>query len=109
MIDLPKILPAPKRRPSSLPHSSKWLSGEGAGSWFLIEECSGENCFKVSRFSPEGILECEGLFVTESHFDPAQGFELTYPSHCAVVTVIQFAKTIVFKPNQPGDNEESKV
>jgi len=109
MNGLPKTLPAPKKRPSNLPHSSKWLAGEGAGSWFLIEECSGENCYKVSRFSPKGIIECEGLFVADSHFDLEQGYELTYPSHCAVVTVIQTTKSITLKPDQPANYEESQA
>lgn len=106
---LPKTLPAPKKRPSNLPHSSKWLAGEGAGSWFTIEKTPTKNVFKVYRFSPEGIMECEGLFFTDSHFDLEKGYELTYPSHCAVVTVIQNADSFTLKTNQLANFEESQV
>lgn len=94
---LPKILAAPEKRPSNLPQSSKWLAGEGAGSWFTIKRTSAKNVLKINRFSPDGKCECEGHFVAYSQFNVEKGFELTYPSHCAVVTVIQNAELISLK------------
>ncbi len=88
MIRLPKILPSP-RRPGRLPESVKWLAGEGAGSWFVVEKDKNSHCYIVSRFSPEGVKECESLFKTHNEFDLKKPFELTYPSHCAEVNVIQ--------------------
>lgn len=93
MIRLPKILPPPPR-PGRLPESAKWLAGEGAGSWFVIEKHESSHYYKVSRFSPEGVRECEGLFETGDEIDLEKPFELTYPSHCAEVNVIQGGRNI---------------
>lgn len=96
MIHLPKILPEPKL-PSNLPPSAKWLSGEGAGSWFVIEKEYGMH-YKVERYSPEGLPECEGLFSSTSiNIDLEKDYELTYPSHCAKVSIMQSNEKIILK------------
>lgn len=94
MIQLPKILLPPQKKLRGLPDTMKWLSGEGAGSWFLIEEYNSENSYKVSRFSPDGTIECEGQFTTNRPFEISKEYSITYPSHCAKVTLSQFGKTI---------------
>jgi hypothetical protein len=76
MIDLPNILPE-SNLPHHLPTSAKWLAGEGAGSWFVIEKTQG-NSYKITRFSPEGNIECENLFQTDSEFALEEDFTITY-------------------------------
>jgi hypothetical protein len=96
MIKLPKILPKPKL-PINLSLSAKWLAGEGAGSWFVIEKDKEVN-YKITRFSPEGRLECEGLFKTEKVINLHDDFSITYPSHCSIVTIMQETQKIRFRP-----------
>ena len=88
MIRLPDTLEKPKL-PPNLPASAKWLAGEGAGSWFLIEPAEEAMIFKVSRHAPGGHLECKGNFAARDQFYPDKPFELTYPSHCQKVSVVQ--------------------
>ncbi len=83
---LPDLLQAPDR-PNNVSKHAHWLAGEGAGSWFEIE--LKEAYFSVSRYSDQGILECQGLFRTDTSFDISKPYEVTFPSHCAKVTVIQ--------------------
>lgn len=94
MIQLPNILPTPQKKPKGLSDSVKWLSGEGAGSWFLIEEHHYKNSYKVCRLSPEGNIECEGIFIANQTFELSKEYSICYPSHCAKVTLSQFGKII---------------
>ncbi|MFT5336857.1 MAG: hypothetical protein ACJAY8_000247 [Sphingobacteriales bacterium] len=82
MIKLPEILPQPKKKPTHLSENIKWLAGEGAGSWFLIEEIGTKKTVQVQRFSPEGSLECQGGFSTDSAINLEEMFSISYPSHC---------------------------
>ena len=93
MKPLPDILPEP-RKPSNLPGDAKWLAGEGAGSWFVIHRSHGISMYFVQRFSPEGKLECDGLFNASRSIDFTTKFNITYPSHCQKITLIQGAKDI---------------
>ena len=94
MTNLPEILPAPVK-PSNLHEGVKWISGEGAGSWFLIEAFGDDgNKFQVRRFSPEGKLECEGTFVSGSILNLQSKYKVTYPSHCQKVTIIQHEQPV---------------
>ena len=95
MIKLAKILPEPAL-PARLPATAKWLSGEGAGSWFVIEEEENSSQYKITRFSPSGNFECEGIFIAERSFDLKKGFEITYPSHCLKVTIIHNKEKVSF-------------
>jgi hypothetical protein len=94
--EMNKVLPAPEK-PSHLPLSIQWLSGEGGGSWFLIEESI--NNYKISRYSPKGEIECEGLFdqFTGKSFDINSTYDFTYLSHCSLVSIIQNKEIIKFK------------
>ena len=96
MNKLPEILPAPKH-PSNLSKSAKWLSGEGAGSWFVIEESDSSFHYKISRFSEKGNLECKSNFTANKKVMLAEDYSISYPSHCAAVTVIQGLEKISFK------------
>lgn len=96
MIKLPPILPAPCSPPPTLATSAKWLAGEGAGSWFLIEKAA-NSTHKISRFSPDGTLECEGLFSSNLAIDLQKEYLISYPSHCAIVTIKQDERLISFE------------
>lgn len=101
MINLPKILPKPKL-PSNLPPIAKWLAGEGAGSWFVIAKDE-DSRYKITRFSPEGRLECEGLFKTEKMINLHDDFTITYPSHCSIVTIMQETEKIRLRSIHPTE------
>lgn len=98
MIYLPEILPQPKERPTHVSNDAKWLSGEGAGSWFVIKETKMHFQYQVTRYSPEGEIECQELFYPNTEFSLKKEFEITYPAHCAKVSVIQENKMIFFCP-----------
>ena len=91
----PKILPSPLK-PTHLPPNIHWLSGEGCGSWFHIEQ--NEIRFVISRYSPEGKLECAGVFnqVSGLSFQINERFDFTYLSHCAEVNIIQNNQILKF-------------
>jgi hypothetical protein len=93
MIDLPLIIPQPEL-PPHLPSSVKWLSGEGAGSWFLIDKRNNHYCIK--RYSPNGKIECTGDFMPNIELDLNNDFQIGYPSHCSIVTTIQRGRNIIF-------------
>jgi len=90
---LSKTLTAPKR-PNKLSISTQWLAGEGAGSWFEIT--LEEKYYRIKRYSNLGVLECTNLFKASEDFDLHMNYKITYPSHCAKVTVVQNLIKIVF-------------
>lgn len=96
---LPPVLEEPQR-PSFLSSNAKWISGEGAGSWFDIFELDKEkNRFEISRYSPEGELECRGVYALNTAPDSFQldrFFQITYPSNCAKVTYLQSGRKYEF-------------
>lgn len=80
-------LPEPKR-PENLPDYAQWLSGEGAGSWFVIEKIG--NDYEITRFLSEGVVECKGVFISKTpNFNHLQSYQFTYLSHCKEVNIIQ--------------------
>ncbi|MDO9554260.1 DUF6695 family protein [Rhodonellum sp.] len=91
-------LPAPPR-PEILSPKCQWLSGEVAGSWFLLESGNGNNNFTISRFSPDGQEECCGkfsLFHSTQDFDPEKPYTFTHLCHCSMVNVIQGDEKFTF-------------
>jgi hypothetical protein len=80
-------LPKPDRH-HDIPDGAQWLSGEGAGSWFV---CSVENTLlQVTRYSPQGAIECKGLFENQNALEILKGvdaFTITHPSNCAQVCI----------------------
>jgi len=76
-------------KPIGIPSESQWLAGEGAGSWFNILSLGDK--YLITRYSPKGQIECEGLFEKESNniFNIYEPFEFTYLSHCRQVKIIQ--------------------
>lgn len=91
-----KVIPCPTRS-TDLPGDIHWLSGEGCGSWFHIEKLEAD--FIISRFSPEGKLECKGIFnqILGDEIKLNQKYEFTYLSHCAEVNIIQNNINLKFK------------
>ncbi len=85
---LADVLPAPKIV-GNTPATAQWLSGEGAGSWFDISVVA--NSYKIVRYSPEGVVECSGIFeqVHGPKFDIGAAYEFAYISHCASVSIMQ--------------------
>ena len=93
-------------RPDSLPKTAHWLAGEGAGSWFYIENNSTDNSYKIKRFSPKGKLECEGVFEVESSESILilnQPYKFVHLSHCAFVHIEQEGHKL--KLNRIEDSE----
>ena len=85
-----KILQSTLQPPGSdsrIPGNAQWLSGEGAGSWFVLEFLNPH--LRVTRYSPEGTVECAGLYKNQD----GQGivadhsFRVTYPSNCKVMSL----------------------
>lgn len=91
---LPDLLHPPDR-PNNVSVNAHWLAGEGAGSWFELEETA--EGYVVSRYSGVGRLECKGLFKTANHFDISKTYELAFPSHCAKVTIKQNGLSITLR------------
>ncbi len=89
-------LPAPVRD-DKIPENAQWLSGEGAGSWFVWENASAH--LKVSRYSPEGNIECTGLYENPnpSNAHPDNSYQIDYPSNCKVVTFIKGVSRLHFE------------
>lgn len=87
-------LPEP-RLPETLPHHAQWLSGEGAGSWFTVDEFFGE--FLIHRFSPSGQPEFGGVyeFVNPAEeLDLYEPFEVVHLSHFQQIRIHQNGKLI---------------
>jgi hypothetical protein len=94
-MSLKTTLVAPKL-PGNLPKTAQWLAGEGAGSWFVIEPKS--TGFEIKRYSPDGNLECEGIFKAENQteFNIEKYYQFTHLSHCKTVRILQENTTFVF-------------
>ncbi len=75
----------PPARKFSPPEDAQWLSGEGAGSWFVFELRNSH--LRVTRYSPDGIIECDGLYKNGQGIEPDHSFRVTYPSNCKVVSL----------------------
>jgi hypothetical protein len=99
--ELSETLPRPLSN-GSIPQQAKWLSGEGAGSWFNIEKGKDEH-FLITRYSPEGAMECHSVFGNDSviGFDPTLPYEVAYLSHCEQVRVVQNEQEITLKRLEP--------
>lgn len=71
-----------------IPENAQWLSGEGAGSWFSIVLVN--NNFQITRYSPDGDVECRSIFETESSiFNIRLPFQFVHLSHCKEVNISQ--------------------
>jgi len=91
---LKTTLPTPKRA-ASIPENALWLSGEGAGSWFSIEE--NRKGINIARYSPEGAPECSGLFMPANGaaINLSEDFEIIHLSHCNTVSLKKNGQIVV--------------
>ncbi|WP_373524550.1 DUF6695 family protein [Aquiflexum sp.] len=101
---LNQVLEAPKRH-AAIPNTAKWLSGEGAGSWYDIKQIG--TFFYCRRFDEKGRIEFSSFYELEGkeliHLD--SGFSFGYPSHFQRITLIQKNKIFVLKNIGPfGDD-----
>ncbi len=102
---LKTTLPEPAR-PHSIPDNAQWLSGEGAGSWFLIKQTG--NHYSITRFNDSGETECEGIFRKDKHasFDLNTPYRFVHLSHCNKVTIKQDEEQIEFFRVLEGKSEK---
>lgn len=78
----------PPQKPQHIPNESQWLAGEGAGSWFCIQLENSQ--YKVTRYSPEGNMECESLFNCKTTgFNINKIYKFKHLSHCQSVSICQ--------------------
>lgn len=91
---LADTLPAPERHPS-IPMRAQWLAGEGAGSWFSIDQV-GQN-FTIVRYSTDGNVECEGEFESDHELDLFAKYKFVHLSHCQQVSIQQYNRFITLK------------
>ncbi len=93
---LKSTLQAPVRHPD-IPENALWLSGEGCGSWFVIEPDG--PLLKVARYSPHGVIECTGLYENRNGntLPTDQSIKITYPSNCKVISIIHKDQEMVFE------------
>ncbi len=93
-----KCFPPPPAPPAGVSGPLFWLTGLGAGSWFRI--LPHHNKLVVSRYSPQGILEGEGIFEGRSNDvlpDDFSEMTLTYPSDCSRITLLVNGARLVFE------------
>lgn len=81
-------LPAPEK-PTHIAHECQWLSGEVAGSWFLLQH--NDEMYTITRYSAKGKEECTGEFKlnNQSEFDSKKEYSFTHLSHCNKVCILQ--------------------
>ncbi len=91
---LKTTMPAPSKA-SSVPENAQWLSGEGVGSWFAADFT--ENRLEVTRYSPDGVIECTGLFQNSDFMLTDHNFRITYPSNCKEITILSGGREIRFE------------
>lgn len=94
-------LTAPQK-PEFLPQEVQWLAGEGAGSWFYIEKSKDNEDYEITRYSPNGKIECRSLFKivgTHKTLDLKKSYKFTYLSHCSLVHIKQLGFTFKFVSN----------
>lgn len=84
-------------RPAHVPSDAQWLAGEGAGSWFVLRWAG--DLLSAERLSPEGDRECQGMFELcgADMLDRTVPMMVTYPSHCALITILQSGRTITYR------------
>ncbi|MGD9328745.1 MAG: hypothetical protein PVH48_07225 [Cyclobacteriaceae bacterium] len=94
--DLRETLQIPAKV-SSIPPDAQWLAGEGAGSWFHIEQAGTR--FIINRYNELGDMECTGFFIRLGEFKIilTKPFKFIHISHCDQVTIMQYGKKITLK------------
>ncbi len=93
---LHSTLLTPVKHPS-IPESSQWLSGEGAGSWYHIQ--ANKEIIKTTSYTPEGRIEWEAVYKNKDNYilDITKKFTVTYNSNYKIITLIIEDKKIIFQ------------
>jgi hypothetical protein len=93
--ELGSTLPQPGRHPD-IPEDAQWLSGEGAGSWFVLD--FQKNQLKVTRYAPDGTVECSGMYgeFNSTLLKAKDSLRIGYPSNCKEVLLIKDSKEFRF-------------
>lgn len=94
----------PPEKPATIPTEAQWLLGQGAGVWFYIQKDLGNRQYNITRFSPNGSLDCDRIFEIEENgsiFDIELAYEFVHVSHCAKCRIKQ--KDVVFVFNYKGE------
>lgn len=96
------VLPEPERT-DELPKTVQWLSGEGAGSWFYLEEHTDH--YIIARFTEDGSIEYKGIYDLSNgnDFDITKGFRFIHISHHLKTKIIQSG--IIYNFNLIQDSE----
>ena len=87
-IHLGKTLQSPMKH-ASVPEKAQWLAGEGAGSWFHIEQVDKQ--YTVTRFDRDGQVECRSVFNSSNLQDVRlfEKYEFVHPCHCKEMIILQ--------------------
>lgn len=87
-IHLGKTLPPPVKH-ASVPEMAQWLAGEGAGSWFHIEQV--DKKYTVTRFDRDGQVECRSIFNSSNlqNVRLFENYEFVHPCHCKEINILQ--------------------
>ena len=87
----------PPPRDAKIPENAQWMSGEGAGSWFIFKV--EKSLLWVTRYSPDGLIECTGQYENQNSHSvlPDNSFRITYPSNCKVVSLANKDRKLRFE------------
>ncbi len=88
-----------RKQPKNIPSKSKWLNGEGAGTWLLVEpENQSKEVFRIKRYDEAGTPEFDLLFHLDTgELDFQKEYHFDYPSHALKCTIQQAGSKLNFK------------
>lgn len=89
----------PPLKSDQLPENVQWLSGQGTGIWFCIDEATSKNEYSIKRYKPSGELDCErAMTVVENGvvFDINKAYQFIHISHCSKCRILQDEIIFVF-------------
>lgn len=85
--------------PLCIPRNSKWVSGQGLGSWFNIETI-GDNKYRITRYTPQGTIDCKRIFELIDNgftFKVDHPYQFVHISHCQLCRIQQNDQLFIFK------------
>ena len=83
-----------------LPKNAQWLSGIGAGSWFVLskEAILQKNEYRIRRIMPEGEIGFDAIFLsTNPDFNEGSPFQFIYDCNATWCTIQQNGQNIRFE------------
>ncbi len=92
---LSTTFPQPERH-KNIPINAQWISGEGYGSWYHLQ--NEKEGLLLTKFSPKGEVEHRTIFLDEKNlFDLEKPYKITYPTNNVKITIVQEGKKINLK------------